>query len=113
MPCDSYFRLGETPAIQKKRVATALEKLEAALAAGSVKVKVGQNGALTFTGWSGKNRDGISDLCAYRKLSAKGSAPLRSALARAEVTAGRKVDERVVASGVHSHDGGKTWDKGH
>lgn len=111
MPCDSYIKLGETPEIRKKKVATALEKLEAALSAGSVKVKVGANGALTFTGWSGKDRDGISDLCAYRKLAAKGSPSLRSAIARAEVTAGRKIDERVIASGVHSHDGGKTWGK--
>lgn len=111
MPCDTFIRLGETPAIQKKRVQSALERLEAALSSGAVKVKVGANGALTFTGWSGKDRDGISDLCAYRKLSTKGSPSLRSAIARAEVTAGRKIDERVIASGVHSHDGGKTWGK--
>ena len=46
-----------------------------------------------------------------RRLSAKGSESLRRAVARAEALAGRKADARAIASGVHSHDGGRTWDK--
>ncbi len=33
------------------------------------------------------------------------------ALAKAEAQAGRTVDKQAVASGLHSHDGGKTWGK--
>jgi hypothetical protein len=58
-------------------------------------------------------RNGISDACAYRKLLASGSPALRAALAKAEAMAGRKVDPQAIASGVHSHDGGRTWNPGH
>lgn len=35
--------------------------------------------------------------------------PDRAEIARAEQIAGRSVDRQVLAAGVHSHDGGKTW----
>lgn len=55
------------------------------------------------------DRSKVTDLCAFRALRILGSAPLRTALARAEALAGRKADMAVIGRGVHSHDGGKTW----
>ena len=48
---------------------------------------------------------------AYRKLVTSGSHEFRIALMRAEAEAGRQVDARQVAAGVHLH--GDTWHKGH
>jgi hypothetical protein len=111
MVCETRIREYQTPEERKKEVETAAQRLDAALAAGTVTVKVGPTGSIAFKGWA--NRDDVSDVCAFRKLTAKGSAALRKALARAEVTAGRKVDPRAVSAGEHSHDGGKTWHPGH
>ena len=107
MPCDSRRPAGMTVQQRKKQIDEAIDRLNKALTLGTVKVKVGATGALAFDGiWE---RSGVSDICAYRKLVASGSPALRQALARAEAMAGRKVDPRQVAAGVHSHDGGKTW----
>ncbi len=115
MPCDSTprrltdLRRDQTKAERKAEVTEALGRLEAALRAGSVTLRVGPTGSVVFTGkWDNR---GISDACAYRALTAKGSSELRMAKARAEVQAGRNVDEKAVAAGIHSHDGGKTWGK--
>lgn len=88
-------------------VKAALARLEAALDSGTVKVKVGPQGAVVFLGW--ENRDGMTDGCALRKLQTQGSPALRMALAKAEAMAGRPMSRAVVNAGVHSHDGGKTW----
>jgi hypothetical protein len=98
---------------RKKQIDEAVDRLNKALAIGEVRVKVGPTGSVAFTGWSGQARSGVSDICAYRKLLATGSPALRSALARAEAMAGRKVDPNQVAAGTHSHDGGSSWHKGH
>lgn len=111
MPCDSYIAPQQTKKERDADVKAALARLEAAVAAGTVVVKVGPQGALAFTGWSGAERAGITDVCAYRKLSAANSPTLRKAIARAEVSAGRKIDPRQIASGVHEHDG--KWYPGH
>lgn len=42
---------------------------------------------------------------------ASNSWELRQAVARAEAQQGRKVNAHAVASGLHSHDGGKNWEK--
>ena len=111
MACDFTIPAGMTPITRKKQIDAALDRLNKALTAGEVKVKVGSTGAVVFTGtWQ---RDGISDTCAYRKLLASGSSALRMAVARAEAMAGRKVDPKAIAAGEHSHDGGDTWHKGH
>ncbi len=111
MPCDFKLPKGMTQPQRKKQVEDAIARLDKALAIGTVKVRVGSNGAVAFAGeW---DRVGLSDTCAFRKLQAQGSPALRSALARAEALAGRQVDARAVAAGVHSHDGGSTWHKGH
>jgi len=113
MVCDTRIRaLPATlrPAAEQ-RLQEALARLERALAGGTVKPVIGSNGAVAFKGlWL---RDGISDVCAYRALTAQGSAAMRAAIARAEVNAGTKVNLQAVASGVHSHDGGTTWHTGH
>jgi hypothetical protein len=111
MACETRIKEGQTEAERKREVDTAAERLEKAIELGTVKVVVGATGSIAFKGWA--NRDDVSDVCAFRKLTASGSAALRKALARAEVTAGRKVDPRAVSAGTHSHDGGKTWHPGH
>lgn len=107
MPCDTY---DQTPQ-RKATVKSAVERLAAALAAGTVTAIVGANGAIAFKGWKGEERAGVADVCAYRKLSAANSPELRKALARAEVYAGRKIDPQAIAAGMHSHDDGRTWSK--
>lgn len=108
MPCDTFVRKNQTPAERRSEIEAALAELEAALAAGRTRVKVGPQGAVAFDGWDGDNRRGVTDVCAYRTLSSKGSHALRMAVAKAEKLAGRKVDARAVAAGIHSHDM-KTW----
>lgn len=103
MPC---VPINPTPE-RLARVRTALQRLESALAAGTVQAVIGAQGALAFKGW--QDNDGVSDLCAYRRLLASNSPALRKALARAEAMAGRKVDQGAIAQGTHSHDGGMSW----
>jgi hypothetical protein len=55
----------------------------------------------------------VTDVCAYRTLTASNSWALRQAVAKAEQLAGRKVSAAQVAAGTHSHDGGKTFGPGH
>ncbi len=104
MPCMTQENLTVT---QKADQQSALARLGAALAAGTVTVVIGATGGIAFRGW--KDNRGVSDLCAYRALTAANSAPLRRALARAEAMSGRKLDARAVSAGVHSHDGGRTF----
>ena len=84
-------------------------RLSNALASARVRAKVGPQGAIAFEGWSDAERADVTDACAYRRLMVTGSALAKAAIARAEQLAGRSVDRRVVASGVHSHDGGGSW----
>jgi hypothetical protein len=109
MPCDTVLRENETKAQRSARADAATKRLEEALTAGRARVVIGPNGALAFVGWDGEERDGVADVCAYRRLTNARSWPLRQAIARAETSSGRKLTERAVAAGVHSHDGGKTW----
>lgn len=107
MPCDRVS--GVDPRVRRKQVEDALARLQQYLANGAVQVVVGQQGSVAFRGWTELDRNQITDLCAFRALRIIGSAPLRTALARAEALAGRKVDIAAIGRGVHSHDGGKTW----
>lgn len=111
MPCDTVLKPRQSLEERNNQVKAALRRLEEALKGGTVKVNIGPNGAVAFQGW--KDRDDVSDVCAYRTLTAEGSWELRQAVARAEAMTGRKVNPNAVASGTHSHDGGKTWHKGH
>jgi hypothetical protein len=109
MPCDTYLKpdqtLNQRVEEVKKRV-TAVDRL---IASRKVTVKVGPQGAVTFVGIPDEDRDGMTDACIYRMLTRKGSAAARQAIQKAEMMAGRSVDRKVVAAGIHSHDGGSTW----
>lgn len=83
-------------------------RLESGLADGSVKAVLSPQGAIAFRGWAS---DGLSDVCAYRRLLLKGSSALRVAIQRAEAQAGRKLNPQVIGSGLHSHDGGQSWSR--
>jgi hypothetical protein len=104
MPCLTQTNL--TPA-KKLAQRDALARLEKAIAAGTVRVVIGRTGGIAFAGWADSDRNGVSDLCAYRALS--NSPELRRAVTRAEALAGRQLDKRAISSGMHSHDGGHTW----
>jgi hypothetical protein len=94
---------------QLKRAESALERLNKALGDNTVTLVIGASGSIAFKGW--QDREGLSDLCAYRKLAATNSASLRRAIMRAEMVAGRRIDHGAVAAGMHSHDNGATWSK--
>jgi hypothetical protein len=109
MACESMRQPGQSLSERIDQVKKALARLETELTAGRVKVAIAPNGALAFAGW--KDRDNVSDACAYRTLTASNSWALRQSVARAEAMSGRKVNARAIAGGHHSHDGGNTWEK--
>lgn len=105
MPCDSLPKEEVKRRLRKKELAEAVRRLEEFLRTGTVTVVVDRaTGAVAFKGWQAKERRGMTDICAFRKMLTTSGA-FRTALARAEALAGRQVDERVIAAGVHSHDG--------
>jgi hypothetical protein len=108
MPCDTKLRPKQTRAQRIAEIKKAIARLESKLAKRQVKAVVGPQGSIAFAGWV-EERAGITDACAYRRIMTTGSALARAEIARVEQLAGRSVDRRVVASGVHSHDGGVTW----
>jgi hypothetical protein len=107
MACMTALSQGQSLAQRMTQVEQALKRLEQYIQTGTVRIGIGTNGALVFNGWN--DRDGISDVCAFRSLTATNSWVLRQAVLRAEGMSGRKVNPKAVAAGVHSHDGGKTW----
>lgn len=111
MACETILRPNQTLAQRMDEAKRALERLERYLQTGSVRVVIGPTGAVAFSGW--KDRDDVSDVCAYRTLAAQNSWALRQAVARAEAQQGRKVNPRAIAAGHHSHDGGRTFGGGH
>jgi hypothetical protein len=113
MACETMRRPKQTLEERIAEITKAVADLQSKIAAKVVKPVVGPQGAITFAGWDGPARAGVSDACAYRRVMATGSAITKAAIAAAERTAGRGVDRRVIGHGVHSHDGGSTWHKGH
>lgn len=110
MACDTRpRRRNQTLSQRKADVKKAVETLDRAVLRRKVKPVVGPQGSITFAGWTEEERDGISDACAYRLIMQTGSALARAEIAKAELLAGRAVDRKVIAQGVHSHDGGTTW----
>ncbi len=105
MPC--LTQPNRTPA-QKDAARAALVRLQAAIGAGTVQVIVAR-GSIALRGWLAADREGISDLCAYRALA--NTPEMRRAVFRAEAMSGQRVDPRAIASGLHSHDGGQTWSR--
>lgn len=117
MPCDRQLKPKQTIQQRADEIRKAVERLAQGLATGKIKPKVGPQGAIAFEGFDAKDRDGVTDNCAYRRLLGSGSSVALAALARAEALAGRPVDKQLVGQGVHGHDdghGGITWhtDKG-
>jgi hypothetical protein len=94
---------------RKEEIKTAVDKLNAALAAGKIKPVIGAKGGIAFPGWVEGQTGRVGDACAFRRLMSSGSALAKMAIERAELLAGRKVDRQVVAQGAHSHDGGRTF----
>ena len=113
MVCDTVTRQGQTLEQRMEEVVAAAKRIDQLIAAGGARVVIGPQGAIVFTGLTDSQRDGLTDACIYRRLMASGSAAARTAITRAEQLAGRGVDRRTVAQGVHSHDGGRTWSAGH
>lgn len=109
MACDTITLRGQTLSQRKDEVRRALARLETLLASRTVRPVIGVNGAVTFAGWPEADRGRVSDGCAYRLLMSGGGTLAKATIARAEATAGRSVSAAAVASGLHSHDGGKTW----
>lgn len=110
MPCDTIpRRKNQTLTERKEEVKAAVTRLEQLLQRNKITPRVGPQGAIVFEGWTEEERQGVTDACAYRRIMVEGSALSRHMIARAEQLAGRGVDRRVLASGVHSHDGGRSW----
>jgi deoxyhypusine synthase len=109
MPCDTKLRQGQTLGQRKTEVREAIAVIDKLLAARRIKVKIGPQGAVVFTGLTDVDRRSITDACIYRMITRSGSAAAKMAISRAEQLAGRNVDRSVVAHGTHSHDGGTTW----
>jgi hypothetical protein len=112
MPCDTV-PAGKTQAQREAEVRRALASLEAGLDTGAIRLVIGANGAVAFAGWSAADRNYVTDVCAFRKLTAAGSSTLRRVLTREQQMRGRTVNMASVAAGTHSHDGGHTWSPGH
>lgn len=106
MACFSTLKPGQTLQQRMDQAKQALKRLERYLQTGSVRINIAPNGAVQFAGW--KDRDDLSDVCAFRTLTSEGSAALRVAVARAEAMQGRRVNPAAIAAGFHTHDG-KNW----
>lgn len=109
MACETMRKPKQTIQERIAEIKAAIEALDKSLLRRKVKPVVGPQGAITFTGWDVKDRNGVTDACAYRRIMATGSALARAEIARAEQLAGRSVDRKVVGQGTHSHDGGQSW----
>ena len=110
MPCYRVKKKGQTEVQRKAEVKKRMTQVDKLIAARKVQMKVGPQGAITFIGLSDEDRDGLTDVCIYNTLTKTGSAAVRMALARAEQLAGRSIDRKVIAAGIHSHDEGRTWE---
>ena len=117
MSCDLMLRPRQTAVERKAEVKKAITQLDKLIAAGQVSVRVGTDGiakgAVAFKGWADNERSGVSDACALRQLMVSGSAQTKLKLMQAQQMAGTNFNRQTLAHGVHSHDGGDTWHKGH
>lgn len=109
MTCDTILARRQTAAQRKEQVRKAAAIIDKLIRERKAGVKVGPQGAVTFTGISDSDRAGMTDGCVYRMLSTGGSAATRLAIQKAETLAGRGVSNAALKAGVHSHDGGQTW----
>jgi hypothetical protein len=109
MPCFSTPKRNQTVAQRKAEVKKRVTLIDKLIAARKVTVKVGPQGAVVFTGISDADRDGMTDVCIYNMLMSGGTMAAKLKIQQAEQLAGRSVDRKVIAAGIHSHDGGSTW----
>ena len=109
MACMSALQPNQTLVQRIDQVDKALKRLEQYLTTGTVRIGISPQGAVQFIGWN--DRDGLGDVCSFRSLSATNSWALRSAVLKAEGMSGRKVNMKAITAGLHSHDGGGTWEK--
>src|SRR3990172_1895859 len=107
MPCDTKVKAQQTVEQRQAEVRAAVERVSAALRAGTARLKIGPQGAVAVE--TTEDTDGVMDACMFRRVKKENTFEFRKALATAEASAGRKVNLVAIASGVHSHDGGKTW----
>lgn len=115
MACDTWrASQQQTLTERKEEIKSVIDKVAQEIVKGRVVPKVGAQGAITFAGLDAvMDRRGVRDACVYRRIMSTGSAMAKQQLARAEQLAGRRVDQKQVAGGAHSHDGGRTWHGGH
>lgn len=117
MACDTMLKPRQSLTERKAEVKKVISVLDKLIAVGQVNVRVGTDGmakgAVAFKGWSDTERDGVSDACALRLLLVSGSAQTKLKLMQAQQMAGQSFNRQTLAHGVHSHDGGNTWHKGH
>lgn len=111
MPCDTVLKPRQTIQQRADEVRRAVTSLDALLKKRRAQVRIGPQGAIAFVGWPEADRDGVTDACAYRRIMASGSSLAKAEIARAEQLSGRAVNRKVVATGIHSHDEGATWNK--
>lgn len=113
MVCDMTIqRPNQTLSERKDEVKRAVEAISKALASGSIKAKIGPQGAVAFEGLTEADRKGISDACVYRQIMVRGSALAKAKISLAEHMAGRTVDKKMIAQGWHYHPG-SGWHPGH
>lgn len=110
MVCELRLKAAQTAEQRTREIRETLARLEQQLQKGTARLVIGANGAAAITGWT--DRNDVSDVCAIRALTAAKSFALSRAVAQAEA-GGRKLSLAAVNSGLHSHDGGKTWHPGH
>lgn len=113
MPCDTKLKANQTIQQRAAEVRAAVEALSRGITSGRIKVTVGKDGGIAFPGLSEDDRNRVTDACLYRRVMATGSALAKAAIAKAEQVAGRSVDKRAIAQGLHSHDGGHSWHHHH
>ena len=114
MPCDTRKLETQTWTERKQEVRDAISALSAALATGRAKAVIDRvSGAIAFQGWPEGREGRVTDSCAYRILMATGSALAKAAIAKAEMLAGKTVSRQALHAGVHSHDGGHSFHRGH
>ena len=109
MPCDRKLKAGQSIQQRADEIRRAVERMSAKLASGAARVVIGPKGSIAFSGISDEERDGVTDACAYRRLMVSGSALAKAAISRAELLSGTAVNRQTLATGMHSHDGGRTW----
>ena len=110
MPCDTQLQPKQTLQQRSEEVRASVRNLDALLKKRRVRPVIGPQGAIAFTGWADADRSKVTDACAYRRIMATGTALARAEIAKAEQLSGRTVNKQVIGQGLHSHDGGKTWE---